>query len=485
MHTLEKPRKTGIYLRLSRDIHGDELAVARQKADCIAACQKLGLPYELYIDNDRSATSGVRREDWERLLAAIKSGDIEAVMVWQQDRLFRDPGDGEKFKNHAEPRGVPLLTPSSRRDLAEPIDLYMMRMEGINSALEIDKMKKRQRAAFTQRAELGRAFWPKRPFGFERPKRDGTGVMHRESEAALIRQAYTDTLRGRALKEIAREWNAAGVTTPTHANEDGEITSGGNQWTGMAMRALLLNGRNAGLRERSERRHGKVVKLGVVGKAEWEPIVDEDLWRGVVAMLKSRTRTPNAWVRKYLLSGLAVCGKCGKTLIVNVATWKKVPGYTCPKCFGVKRCVADVDAYVIDLIGARLAAADAKDLIRREEIDAEHAAEVQERIAALLKVRRLQSKMAIAGDITDVECEENIEEINAKIATLEAEVTEPRRAEVLEDAVNADDPRQYFTAAPLDRQRAIIHELVTITVLPGQKPRASFDEDLVVPTWKM
>ena len=48
-------------------------------------------------------------------------------------------------------------------------------------------MKKRQKAAFTQRAEMGRPWWPSRPFGFTMPKRDGTGTQHVPEEAELIR----------------------------------------------------------------------------------------------------------------------------------------------------------------------------------------------------------------------------------------------------------------------------------------------------------
>ena len=131
MHTLEKPRSAAsICVYILIDNTGDELAVARQeRLASPPAIVWVGL-HRLYVDNDRSATNGKRRDDYQRLLGDISGGAIQAVMVWQQDRLFRDPGDAEAFNSIAEPLNVPLLTPWRRKDLAEPTDLYMMQDRG-------------------------------------------------------------------------------------------------------------------------------------------------------------------------------------------------------------------------------------------------------------------------------------------------------------------------------------------------------------------
>jgi site-specific DNA recombinase len=47
----------------------------------------------------------------------------------------------------------------------------------------------------------------------------------------------------------------------------------------------------------------------VIGRGQWEPLMDEDQWRGVVAVLTDPARrTTDRFVRTYPGSGLYVCG---------------------------------------------------------------------------------------------------------------------------------------------------------------------------------
>jgi site-specific DNA recombinase len=55
----------------------------------------------------------------------------------------------------------------------------------------------------------------------------------------------------------------------------------------------------------------------VVGPGNWEPIIDEMTWRGLVAFLGDRNRkNAVSFERRFLLSGVAKCGHpgCGATL---------------------------------------------------------------------------------------------------------------------------------------------------------------------------
>ena len=81
----------------------------RQIKDCKALCADRGwIVAEVFIDNDVSATSGKRRPEYQRLLRAIESGDIDAVAVWDLDRLTRRPAELESFVSHVrESRCVP------------------------------------------------------------------------------------------------------------------------------------------------------------------------------------------------------------------------------------------------------------------------------------------------------------------------------------------------------------------------------------------
>ncbi|HXA10649.1 MAG TPA: recombinase family protein, partial [Mycobacterium sp.] len=52
--------RTAVYLRQSLDKTGEGLAVDRQREDCLKLCAERGWTPNEYVDNDTSATKGVR-----------------------------------------------------------------------------------------------------------------------------------------------------------------------------------------------------------------------------------------------------------------------------------------------------------------------------------------------------------------------------------------------------------------------------------------
>src|SRR4051812_36154319 len=87
-------RRAGIYVRISKadDEEGDSLGVQRQEDDCRAEAKRRGWPVlGFYSDDGRSAYSGKSREHYVRLCDDLKSGVIDAVVVWDVDRLHRSP----------------------------------------------------------------------------------------------------------------------------------------------------------------------------------------------------------------------------------------------------------------------------------------------------------------------------------------------------------------------------------------------------------
>lgn len=51
-----------------------------------------------YVDSDRSASNRRKRPEWDRLLADIEAGKIDAVAAWDQDRVNRMMDDFVAYK---------------------------------------------------------------------------------------------------------------------------------------------------------------------------------------------------------------------------------------------------------------------------------------------------------------------------------------------------------------------------------------------------
>ena len=158
----DAPATCVIYTRVSQDRYKTEDAVERQEKDCRKKARELGLKVErVFSDNDRSATDGKTREDFEAMLRARP----EAIIAWHQDRLLRLTRDLERIID----LNVPVhFCKSGSLDLSTPAGRAVGRTVAAWSQYETEQKALRRVAANEQRAEKGAWQFSRRPFGFER-----------------------------------------------------------------------------------------------------------------------------------------------------------------------------------------------------------------------------------------------------------------------------------------------------------------------------
>ncbi|MGV0746394.1 recombinase family protein [Mycolicibacterium sp. XJ870] len=449
--------KAAVYLRQSLDRTGEGLAVARQREDCLKLCDQRGWTPVEYCDNDTSASVG-RRPQYERMLADIRNGSIGAVVVWDLDRLHRRPVELEHFITLADEKRLALATVGGDADLSTDNGRLFARIKGAVARAEVERKSARQKAAAAQRAKTGAAWWSSRPFGYTDTK--GTALHPEESE--LVRNAYRFMQLGGSLNAIAKEWNSNGITTPK-----------GNQWRGAQVRQLLINPRNCARRFYD----------GVdVGEGSWPAIVDVDTWRSVVAILENpERRSGPTRGRKFVLSGIAICGVCEQPLKSGFASSTKYPVYLCKESFHVSRRMDEVDEWVTEHAVARLSQPDALNVLvnkDRPDVDALRGE------AATLRSRLDDLAAEFAdGVLTPSQVRIATERVKAKLADVERQMFDADAYHVFDGLIGADKPRELFDALPLPRKRAVIDRLMTVTVFPAGKGKV-FDPKKVVIKFK-
>jgi len=197
-------------------------------------------------------------------------------------------------------------------DLNDESALFMLRMKVNMAAVEVAKIRKRMKRQKQERAEKGLTNGGQRAFGFE-----PDGVTIRESEAVHIRQAADRLLEGASLSSVVRDWNQQGLRTAT-----------GSHWRVTRLHQLLERPRLAGIRQYQGQE---------IGKAAWDPILDETTWRRVVALLKDPAHQPPKLNEKsgrvYPLRGVLRCGVGGKSLTAMYKNGQRA--YGCRKLPGV------------------------------------------------------------------------------------------------------------------------------------------------------
>ncbi|MGV7904486.1 recombinase family protein, partial [Mycobacterium kansasii] len=80
----------------SSDPSGESLGVQRQLDDCRELARSRGWVIgQEYVDNDVSAYSGKSRPAYRRMFDDLRSGARDAVIVYNLDRLHRQPSELE------------------------------------------------------------------------------------------------------------------------------------------------------------------------------------------------------------------------------------------------------------------------------------------------------------------------------------------------------------------------------------------------------
>lgn len=296
------------YGRLSKVPETGELEkVETQHADNTKVIKRVGGVLGLELSDGLSAWKrGVRRPDWERLLERVQSGESDGCVVWHTDRLFRQPRDLEALIDLAE-NGYKVYSAHGERDLADPDDRFILRIEVAHAARSSDDTSRRLKRRFESFRAQGRETGGPRRFGFPgkdtwwTPGEGQTNADRPDVPAELVereRQALRD---GAALllaedgsaSKVADLWNAAGLLSVT-----------GLTWV---PNTVLPTMKRSSL-------GGYLVHDGkIVGKLEGKPILDKRTYDRLQALFAGRKRGRVAG-RSYVGTGILRCGVCGGKL---------------------------------------------------------------------------------------------------------------------------------------------------------------------------
>lgn len=523
-----------VYARISEDREGAHLATERQTDDCRELAERLSTPQveykivKIFEDNDLSAYTGKPRPGYKAMLAALREGEAECVLAWHTDRLHRSPAELEEYIDVCGPAGIPTRTAKAGDlDLSTATGRMIARQLGVQARYEVERMIERSRRARDQKATHGEYAGGPRPFGYEedgltprtlecRPcgrrgpkgftpqqhcdacdavdqfsrdlvcqncsEKDTLTVVYHcvrcdtaatfadGSEAALIRDAGPSVLAGASIGSLTSAAVEAGVKTSHGKNHRN-------------LRAILMRPRNAGLLlHRGE----------IVGRANWMRLMDEPVWRSMVAVLEDPSRIPSAPnTRKHLGSNIYACLVCGATLKAssksNGRGGRTRAVYRCREKDCVTRNLADLDDYVQLVFLARLQREDAAELLLHREDPVDVRAIQKDMRAARATLDDLAAALG-AGEMDRQEWLAARAPARRRLEDAEARMSSAVQANPLAELVGAPDPVAAWNALDLSRKRAAIDFAMSVGVGPARRGRmpggAYFDESSVEIVWK-
>ena len=134
-----------------------DAGVAQQLEDCEDLCRRRG--WEIVArceDNDRSAYDGGDRPGYDQVVDLVADGQIDVVVAWHSDRLWRSVLDQQLFLAACRDAGVRLVaTPSGELHPDDGDDEFMSTLMAAIARKESADKSRRLRRKHAELAERG------------------------------------------------------------------------------------------------------------------------------------------------------------------------------------------------------------------------------------------------------------------------------------------------------------------------------------------
>ena len=461
-----------------------------------------GVPIEVFADRGLSAARDDVRPEYDRFRQWVRDGRVLGVWAVEQSRVERREIQWFEVAAELDAAGIEELH-TDRDGIVRVMD-EVAGVKAVLNAAEVRKMKRRQADTLAANAARGIPHGGK-PFGYTMGRNDAgeRTWIQVPQQAAAIRQAAEWSLSGWSDSNIANTLRERGVTgnhrVKVHDEHGDVVGTRPGRIVAATVRGWLANPVIAGY----------IVHKGqVVGRGNWDPILDEATWQALQAR-RARSRAVQradggvyeigaahrGWThgRKYLLgSGFTRCGVCDAPLTATNKQFpmrrgvkRNAPYLVCHPSRGGHGCVgvmyAPVEQHVLDELWRELASPEFLDALA-DDSSAERHEQILRELSARDVRRRELATMWARQELTTEEWQAARGELDDQVAQLRGELV------VLPAKVEPVDVAQMRDAWPdltLDEQREFIGLYIDSVVVHRAVPGArAFNPARVEIVWR-
>jgi len=327
-----------IYLRKSRtdadlEIQENVDILQRHEAALLSLAKQNKLDIVKIFKEVVSGDSISARPKMQELLTEIEQSLYSGVLVMDIDRLARgDTIDQGLVAQAFRYSGTKIITPMKTYDPENEFDEEYFEFGLFMSRREYKIINRRLQRGRLASVMEGKYVANKAPYGYKRvklPNEKGFTLEIIPEQAEVIRLIYDMYVNGEIQKSgdnrrmgsylISRRLNDMKI--PSYTN---------NGWTQASIRDILINPVYIGKIRWNWRKNVRQVVNGTMVKTRprqsladcqlvdglHQPIIAEDVWNEAQRITSSNStpRTPSKHVTQNPLSGLIVCGKCGRRM---------------------------------------------------------------------------------------------------------------------------------------------------------------------------
>jgi len=315
----------------------------------------------LVYEDEGFSGKNTARPEFQKMLAAVKTGEINCVVCYKLDRISRNVGDFAQTYETFEKYKVDFLCAGETYDTTTPTGRAMMGMVSVFAQMEREVTAERIRDNMHLLARSGRWLGGHTPTGFQSSKEERVDVAGKtrsafklvpvKKEMELVEFIYQKFIELQSISGTVR-----------YLVQNNIRTKNGNDFTNVAVKEILRNpvyciaGQEAGdyfqtneadiCFEESEldNKHGFMpynrsssgkdqqvrneIEDWLIAVGKHEGVISSDTWVKIQQILDAKRAKSKSIVRmpyksEALLSGLLICGKCNHFMRPHVHTSRK------------------------------------------------------------------------------------------------------------------------------------------------------------------
>jgi site-specific DNA recombinase len=352
--TIPRRSWTAIYTRQSRSTAGDFSSCEAQLSSCIkfvmARLEDGWVWNGKRYDDEGQSGETLDRPGLQRLLADMRAGKIDRVVVHRLDRLSRRIADCTALLQELKDRKVALAIVTQPELNFGARQTLILNLMALFAEFEQEMIRDRLTETRTAMKRHGLRVAGAVPYGYVADAATKQLVVERR-EALRVRRMFEMAAKAKTPSDIAEVANRRGWRTKEWVSKRGNKTGGG-RWTPRQILATLSNSVYIGqIHDGAHTRPGS-----------HEAIVSVDLFHRVATIIQSRrSRAPGRQRAKisWPLRGLLKCGQCGRLMspsqgrhgpiIYRYYRCRSHAGGRSP-CVGVCLPARTVERYVCDVV---------------------------------------------------------------------------------------------------------------------------------------
>ena len=315
----------GLYIRVSSEEQAIKgYSVPEQIDACTKKAQELGATEYVIFPEEGESGAYIDRPELERLLEAVRSGEIQLVIALDTDRLARDLGTQIAIANEIEQYARLDFVYYSRGNPDNPEDNLFFHIKGAFAQYDRAKIRRNTSLGRKRKALTGQVVIPggwkghPGPYGYKYVKdHNGSRLEINEKEAEIVRYIYSLAHdEGYGILRIVERLNNEGIPSPKgsiwHGSTVGR-TLKNELYTGVfynfKFRSTMTDKRTAGGKRKIHQESRPLEERTVPVPA----IIDRHIWEAVQTQLKQNASRNQKIGSFFLLKGRVKCGLCGRT----------------------------------------------------------------------------------------------------------------------------------------------------------------------------